>query len=122
MITFAAHLKNRRLHINRICAAFLLWVFAIALTPWSAFHHHEEEVYSCAENGRVCMHKAHIGHQSHNCLICSAHFEKDYVKSGSVYKTELKGKRVIKNYALISASYTALISLALRGPPLVTVA
>lgn len=114
---FCLSLKNKRSHINSILSIFLLCVFAIALTPWSSFHHHDREELSCASNGKICQHKFHIGNETHNCLVCSAHFEKDYYTSAVTYQFTLPSKRVIKNFALISSSYTALISLSLRGPP-----
>lgn len=65
------------------------------------------------------MHKFHIGNESHNCLVCSAHFEKDYYNPAFIYHAVLQSKTVVKNFTLISASYTALISEGLRGPPAV---
>ena len=118
LITFVAQLKNKRSHISRIIAVFLLWVFAIALTPWSSIHHHDDEVVEhCAENAKMCMHKVHIGTAQHNCLVCSAHFEKDLHINAVKYKVNLESKGVIKNFSLISASYVSLISTSLRGPP-----
>jgi hypothetical protein len=117
LIYFYIQLKNKRLHINRIISTLLLWVFAIALTPWSSLHHHEVQENYCTENGSICMHKVHVGNQVHNCLICSAHFEKDYYITAVQYKVKLQSKAVVKNHALISASYTTLISSSLRGPP-----
>lgn len=110
-------MKNKRLHINRILAFLLLCVFAIALTPWSSLHHHEEEQTYCQENGKVCMHKVHIGTEQHNCLICSAHFTKDLITHAAEFRISLYSKAVVKNFTLISGTYTALISTALRGPP-----
>ncbi len=95
----------------------LLWVFALALVPWSTLHHHEEQEEYCIQKGKVCMHKSHIGNEGHNCLVCSAHFEKDYYIQDFVYQPSLESKPLIKNQPLISASYTALIRLSLRGPP-----
>lgn len=117
-ITFVAQLKNRRLHINQILGFFLLWVFAIALTPWSSLHHHEEEQEYCVKDGKNCMHKVHIGNETHNCLICSAHFEKDYHNSTVSYNITLESKIVLESTLSVSAAYTALISTSLRGPPL----
>ncbi|MET1055921.1 MAG: hypothetical protein ABWY16_11480 [Pedobacter sp.] len=95
----------------------MLWVFAIALTPWSSLHHHEEEQNDCAKYGKMCMHKTHIGNESHNCLICSAHFEKDYLKSTHSFELKSRSVVLIKSYVLIKAGYTALIGTSLRGPP-----
>lgn len=119
LFTFVVQLKNKRLHINRILAVLLLCVFAIALTPWSSLHHHEaEEVSHCEKDGRLCMHKVHVGMAQHNCLICAAHFEKDYQVQANTYLLILPVQNLVKGYSLCSASYTELISTSLRGPPL----
>ncbi len=97
----------------------LLWVFAIALTPWSALHHHEEQQDYCAKNGKECMHKFHVGKEKHNCLICSAHFEKDYYTDAVPYQAKLQSKAIVKNYTLTGGCYTELIGTSLRGPPAV---
>ncbi|KIO78370.1 hypothetical protein TH53_04065 [Pedobacter lusitanus] len=112
-------MNNRRLHINRILATLLLWVFAIALTPWSSLHHHEVQSDYCAGNGKECMHKVHVGSERHNCLICSAHFEKDYYTVAVAYKAKPESKPIVRNYALTGSFYIALISTSLRGPPVV---
>ncbi|QNK62626.1 hypothetical protein H7F33_19140 [Pedobacter sp. PAMC26386] len=110
-------MNHRRLHINRILATLLLWVFAIALTPWSSLHHHEEQLDYCVKNGKECMHKVHVGSERHNCLICSAHFEKDYYTAAVPYQAKQQSKALVKDYALTGSCYTALISTSLRGPP-----
>ncbi|MCD0487067.1 hypothetical protein LPB86_02425 [Pedobacter sp. MC2016-14] len=109
-------MKNRVPHIHQILAVFLLWVFALALTPWSSFHHHHEEVI-CTKDGKVCAHKTHVGNESHNCLICSAHFEKDYYTNDVIYHALLKSTAVLENFRLVSATYVELIATSLRGPP-----
>ncbi|MGY0039807.1 hypothetical protein [Pedobacter sp. NJ-S-72] len=94
-------MNNRRLHINRIFATLLLWVFAIALTPWSSLHHHEEQSDYCAKSGKECMHKVHVGSERHNCLICSAHFEKDYYTVVAIaYQAKLESKAIEKKTML----------------------
>jgi hypothetical protein len=118
LFTFVVQLKTKRLHINRILAALLLCVFAIALTPWSSLHHHEEEeVAHCINDGRLCMHKVHIGSAQHNCLICAAHFEKDYQVAANHHLQILPVQNLVKGFSLLSGSYTELISTSLRGPP-----
>ncbi|WP_139298260.1 hypothetical protein [Pedobacter hartonius] len=112
-------MKNKRLHIHQFFAVLMLWVFAIALVPWGTLHHHAEEEPNCAKYGKICMHKTHIGNESHNCLICSAHFEKDYYTSSTSFHVKLTGTVFIRTYALSSASYTALRGSSLRGPPVV---
>lgn len=117
MFTFTDQLRKKRLHMHRAFAVFMLLVFAIALTPWSTLHHHEEEQTGCVKYAKMCMHRAHIGNQTHNCLVCSAHFEKDYLTV--THSFEMKSHRVamIKTYVLLQASYTELIGTSLRGPP-----
>jgi hypothetical protein len=117
LLTFTVLLKNKRLHINRILASLLLFIFAIALTPWSSLHHHEEEDMHGLENTKTCMHKVHIGIERHNCLICSAHFAKDVITPEIQFVTFHESKTVIRNFNVISTTYVALISTSLRGPP-----
>lgn len=118
LLTFTAQLNNKRLHINRILAFLLLCVFAIALTPWSSLHHHEEQHTYCSKEGAICMHKVHVGSEQHNCLICSAHFTKDLISSVATFRVSLSTEQVIRTFTLINSSYVALISTSLRGPPL----
>ena len=63
------------------------------------------------------MHKFHVGSEKHNCLICSAHFEKDYYKDTLTYQVMLPVVIIDKIYTLTGTSYTELISTSLRGPP-----
>ena len=65
------------------------------------------------------MHKVHVGTEQHNCLVCSAHFEKDYYTSSIAYQVVLPVTVAIKHYTLLSGTYTALIGTSLRGPPAV---
>jgi len=118
LLTFTAQLKNKRLHINQILAVLLLCVFAIALTPWSALHHHDEGQEHCMENAKLCMHKVHVGTERHNCLICSAHFTQDLITPDVAFQINLESKVRVKNFILVSGSYVALISTSLRGPPI----
>ncbi|MBB2151009.1 hypothetical protein [Pedobacter gandavensis] len=113
----ASKLKQRRQHIHKIISIALLWVFAIALTPFSAFHHHEEEVQ--CQNEKVCTHKLHVGSHVETCLVCAAHFEKNYLQEQTQFQVYLETIPVIKHYALLTGSYTELISTSLRGPPAV---
>jgi len=71
------------------------------------------------KDGRECMHKVHVGSERHNCLICSAHFEKDYYTPAVPYYSKPESKPVVRNYALTGFAYTALIGTSLRGPPAV---
>jgi len=93
-------------------------VFAIALTPFSAFHHHEEEPV-CAAAGKICAHTVHIHSHSDNCLVCAAHFEKSYTTTQNHFETYFLSRTLLKTFGICSGSYVALIGTALRGPPTV---
>ena len=95
----------------------MLWVFAIALTPFGVFHHHDHHEVKCSSHEQHCAHKLHIGSQTEHCLICEAHFEKDYTTGQHHFQVYLLSKPVRKLYRVASNSYTRLINLALRGPP-----
>ena len=112
--------KRKHLHIHRILSVILLWVFSIALTPWSAFHnHHELPGVHCSATSKVCTHKYHLGLEQHNCLVCAAHFEKDYAEASQNFVVWLKSIPLFKSDTVYLASYVTLISTALRGPPIV---
>lgn len=97
----------------------MLWVFAIALTPFGAFHNHSHEhpEVKCSITQKNCTHKLHIGTQTEHCLICEAHFEKNYTTVKHHFRFYVVSKPVTKFYGTVSNSYTRLIDLALRGPP-----
>lgn len=100
-------------------SVLLLMVFAIALTPFSAFHnhdHHQEEV-ACKKGHKDCGHKFHIHSSSDDCLICKAHFEKNYTQTYHHYQLFKDVKVVSKYFFAARFHYTELINLALRGPP-----
>jgi len=94
----------------------MLLVFSIALTPWSALHQHPEEVHHDLE--KVCTHKLHLSSHSDTCLICAAHFEKDFIHDATTFRVFLLVKPLAKINPLIGGSYTELIETSLRGPPL----
>jgi len=118
LISFEPELKKRLLHIHRAIAVLLLMVFAMALTPFAAFHDHHHEAPVCVKNHQDCGHKFHIHEGGDNCLICKAHFEKNYAVQQvqchyfSITRTFMPAMPPVKG------SYTELISLSLRGPPL----
>ena len=93
----------------------MLWVFSLAITPWSALHHHPEVASDVVEKN--CTHKVHVKTSADNCLICKAHFEKNYTISSASFITYLNSKLLTKNMPIVISSYTALISTSLRGPP-----
>nr|WP_162988717.1 hypothetical protein [Pedobacter schmidteae] len=110
-------MKKKHLHIHRILSVLLLWVFAIALTPFSAFHHHDHHEVKCTSHDKACTHKLHVGTQTEHCLVCEAHFEKNYTTAHHHFLVYRVSKPVAKFYAEVSSSYTRLINLSLRGPP-----
>lgn len=114
---FCVSLKKTRSHITQILTLFLIWTFAITVIPWAALHHHQEEQEYCAKEGKICMHKTHVGNEQHNCLICAAHFIKDYHNTAVSFRVSLSGKIITRNYTPVESSYTALIRSSLRGPP-----
>ena len=94
----------------------MLWVFSLAITPWSALHHHAEVADNSIEKN--CTHKVHIKTNQENCLICKAHFEKNYTVSKATFITYLNSKLMSKHISVVTSSYAELISTSLRGPPL----
>ena len=92
-------------------------VFAIALTPFSAFHNHHQEAPKCATEGKSCSHRFHIHSHAEKCLICTVHLEKTYDKGHLQYLLYQEHNTVLKSYSIVNGDYTKLISLALRGPP-----
>lgn len=108
-------MKTKRLHIHRILGIVMLWVFSLAITPWSALHHHEEIITAASEKN--CTHKVHVKTQQETCLICAAHFEKNYTVAKFSFITYLSSKLLTKDKDMVSSSYVELIATSLRGPP-----
>jgi len=109
-------LKKASSHINRYLAGIILWVFTLAIMPWGLFHDHPPVSHAPEETN--CTHKVHVSAQQENCLICKAHFEKNYTLA------EIPALIFVENTPLkhqdftCSQGYEALIATALRGPPL----
>jgi len=109
-------LKIKRLHINQFLTVMMLWVFSLAIIPWNALHHHAESHEGVAE--KHCTHKLHLKTSQENCLVCKAHFEKNYTVSDQLSITYLSSTLVKRVVVAPSSAYTALISTSLRGPPI----
>ena len=92
----------------------MLWVFSLAITPWSSLHRHEN-VATVVE--KDCTHKLHVKTQQDSCLICKAHFEKDYTVSVASHVTYLVSQLLEQSSPVLTSSYAELISSSLRGPP-----
>lgn len=114
MFRFASELKKRRLHIQQILTYALLWVFTLAITPWSSLHHHEEQVTVVEKH---CTHHLHLKTTQETCLICKAHFEKKFVVSKAFTITYLESEVFHSATLNVTSSYAELISTSLRGPP-----
>ena len=108
-------LKKRSLHIQRVLTIVLLWVFSLAITPWSSLHQHEELKASVVE--KHCTHKLHLKTEQDTCLICKAHFEKNYTVTKANFITYLESRLMSTPITIVSSSYAELISTSLRGPP-----
>ncbi|WP_432714456.1 hypothetical protein [Pedobacter sp.] len=109
-------MKNKRKHIQQFLAAALLLVFSIALTPWSALHHHPEVTYHPVKE-KVCTHKLHLDSHTDTCLVCAAHFEKNYISTTATFQVFLSVKSFIREAPVLSTCYIALFGTFLRGPP-----
>jgi hypothetical protein len=107
-------LKKKASHIKRILTLAMLWVFSLAITPWSSFHNHEKVATAVEKN---CTHKLHVKAEQDHCLICKVHFEKNYIVSVSSFVTYLASNLLERNNPILISSYSELISTSLRGPP-----
>ena len=110
-------LKKRRENIVRTLTLILLWVFSLAITPWSIFHHHHEVKVVVEKN---CTHHFHIKTSAETCLICKAHFEKDYTVASVLPTVYMQSIKLGTPVERVENSYTALISTSLRGPPTIS--
>jgi len=115
LFRFALQLKTKQQHIKQFLTLVMLWVFSLAITPWSALHHHEDLPEVAAE--QHCTHKFHVKNSQENCLICAAHFEKNYVQTNNTFRFYVKTQLLVKPVSIVKSTYTALISTSLRGPP-----
>ena len=115
MFRFASELKKRRLHIQQFLTLALLWVFSLAITPWSSLHHHEEQIVVVEKH---CTHHLHLKTTQETCLICKAHFEKKFIGTEVFTVTYLESKVFHSTSLNITDSYAELISTSLRGPPI----
>lgn len=94
----------------------MLLVFSIALTPWTALHHHPEAAHHPVKE-KLCTHKLHISSHTDTCLVCKAHFEKTYDHVMVTFQVFLTVQSWVKQSPVIRSSYVALLSTSLRGPP-----
>ncbi len=105
---------KKRHFLKQISAIVILAIFSLAITPWSALHHHEDSVPIHEKN---CTHTVHVKTSTENCLICKAHFEKNFVSDFQNYLVYLKANLVENVFPLVGNSFTDIIASCLRGPP-----
>lgn len=91
-------------------------VFSIAVTPWNALHHHTEvTVHSKVE--KSCTHELHLSSHVEHCLVCEAHFVKDFVNITTTLQVFLYSTTRLEASPSLGNSYSELVQTSLRGPP-----
>ncbi len=108
---------KKRHFLKQFSAVVILAIFSLAITPWGALHHHESESIVHEKN---CTHTVHVKTTTEHCLICKAHFEKNFTADFKTYLVYLKSNRVKAIYPLVGNSFTEVIASCLRGPPSVS--
>ena len=98
----------------KIIAALTLAVFSLAITPWSLFHHHETPI----PTEKNCNHTIHVKSSVPDCLVCNAHFEKNYLDNLYNYIVHLKIELLKRIFPVFDSLFVQAVSTALRGPPL----
>jgi len=105
---------RKRHFLKQLFAMLMLGVFALAVTPWGALHHHEENTVIKEKH---CTHTVHVKTSTETCLICKAHFEKNFTTSFHSYLIHLKSKFIKRATPSIAGAFTEIIASCLRGPP-----
>ncbi|WAC41989.1 hypothetical protein [Pedobacter sp. SL55] len=105
---------KKRHFLKQFSAVVILAIFSLAITPWGALHHHESETIVHEKN---CTHTVHVKTSAETCLICKAHFEKNFTADFQNYLIYLKSNPVKPVYPLVGNSFTEVIASCLRGPP-----
>lgn len=105
--------KKRKELFKKFLACVILAIFSLAITPWSALHHHERNV----PTEKNCGHAVHVKTSAESCLICKAHFEKNYTTTLQFYAVHLKIELIRRIFLPINNTFIEQISTSLRGPP-----
>lgn len=105
---------NRNHIFTKMLAMAILAIFSLAIIPWASLHSHEEVTHIAEEN---CTHKVHVKKADEHCLICKAHFEKNYTKTSVSFVVFFKEYVLDKVVIILGQTFTQLISTSLRGPP-----
>ncbi len=114
MFSFAIMQAKKIIFFKRLSAILFLGVFILAITPWSALHQHERHAQVVEKD---CSHTVHVKVSEESCLICKAHFEKNFTSDFFNYIIHFKTELIKRAFPLIGNSFTELISTCLRGPP-----
>ncbi len=96
---------------------FLLMVFAIALTPFGAFHHHEAIPGCSSSKEAKCTHKEHVRNHADTCLVCAAHFEKNFIRARLIQAVFLQSSPFVTKQVALTAVHIEAEVPSLRGPP-----
>ena len=112
-------MNTKRKYISRLLSVLLLMVFSIALTPWNALHHHPEVVIH-QEVEKSCTHELHLSSHVEHCLVCEAHFVKDFINVTATFQVFITSATRVEAYPSLGNSYAELIQTSLRGPPVAT--
>ncbi|RZK40834.1 MAG: hypothetical protein EOO90_13505 [Pedobacter sp.] len=96
-------------------ALVMLWVFSFAITPWNVVHDHSSVAEVAIEKN--CTHQFHIKTQHETCLVCKAHFEKNYELPDLIAIPSVA--QFAQNVVTYDVFHITLdvISSSLRGPP-----
>ncbi|WP_343530462.1 hypothetical protein [Pedobacter sp.] len=106
---------RKRHFLKQLFATLMLGVFALAITPWSALHHHEENIIVKEKH---CTHTVHVKTSTETCLICKAHFEKNFTTSFQNFLIHLKSNYIKRTTPSVAVAFTEIIASCLRGPPI----
>jgi hypothetical protein len=113
-------LNTKRKFIGRWLSELMLVVFSIALTPWNALHHHPEvTAYQNVE--KSCVHRLHLTTHVERCLVCEAHFDKDFINVTATLQVFISSTTHIETLPILGSVYAELIHTSLRGPPVATI-
>ena len=108
-------MKAKKTHFfKQLLATLILGIFCLAITPWNALHHHDGHIDAHEKN---CTHTVHVKVADDHCLICKAHFEKNYTSDFYNYIIHFKTELIKRIFPLIGSSFTEVIATCLRGPP-----
>ncbi len=100
-------------HIAPFAAKLLLVVFALAITPWAIFHHHEAPVATETN----CGHTVHFKSSVPDCLVCQVHFEKNYTAAALVFKVFEHAVFLDRAFILEGIPLITPVFCKQRGPP-----